>query len=211
MWNIYSALAQSTTGCPHTLPALKRNLICASSASDTPWKPVPTLAWAQHKLHVSLLCVYSYFKARRSCPLSLYKKKKKEKMRCAWAPLPLVLRIYLEFLFILQELYRKKSSEIDFTPSSTSLDFTDVPPKIKMTSVFVHFVFISANPCILFASLLSILFCLSHTNTCRITVRHADWQHTYRKACSLQSALLNSCSICSHNLASAHSPHDWPS
>lgn len=48
------------------------------------------------------------------------------------------------------------------------------PPKIKMTSVFVHFVFILANSCILFASMLSILFCLSHTNTRRITVRHAD-------------------------------------
>lgn len=68
MWNIYSALAQSTMAAHTLLPALKRNLICASSASDTPWKPVPTLARAQHKLHVSLLCIYSYFKACRSCP-----------------------------------------------------------------------------------------------------------------------------------------------
>lgn len=53
-------------------------------------------------------------------------------------------------------IMQKKSSEIDFTPSSTSLDFTDVPPKIKMTSVFVHSVFILANSCILFTSMLSL-------------------------------------------------------
>lgn len=52
-----------------------------------------------------------------------------------------MLRIYLEFFIYFAGITLKNSSEIDFTQSSTSRDFTDVLPKIKMTCLSISSLF----------------------------------------------------------------------